>query len=153
MSPPQFAVKNAPASVEVMIVNEVKARPPKLQIKGPVIEKRSVKSVQGFSSERGALTEANPDYLKNPAPVYPEYAREQGWEGLVILDVSVDQNGAVREVRVSQSSQYKILDSAAVKAVRRWTFLPARFGKISFSSRIKIPVRFVLTENNAHPTH
>ena len=95
---------------------------------------------------KGAETEMKPDYLKNPAPLYPEFARERGWEGLVILKVFVEKNGYPSIVRVDQSSQYKILDDAALKAVRKWQFKPAHAGHLSFSSWIRIPIRFRLID-------
>ncbi len=44
--------------------------------------------------------------------------------GVVLLEVDVGANGATRNVRVIRSAG--IFDSAAIQAVERWTFSPAR---------------------------
>jgi TonB family protein len=85
-------------------------------------------------SEQGAQQEAKPDYLSNPAPVYPRLARQQGWEGVVMLRVLVRADGTVEDIEVEASAGHQILDDAAVSAVRRWKFLPARLGRLALSS-------------------
>jgi len=96
--------------------------------------------------EKGAASEAKPDYLKNPAPVYPHLARERGWQGLVILKVLVSTDGVPSEVRVEESSGHGVLDKAALRAVRNWKFVPARSGNFAFTSWVRVPVRFLLVE-------
>jgi protein TonB len=83
-------------------------------------------------------------YLSNPKPDYPEEAKRLHEEGVVLLDVLVDANGRAGEVSVSSSSGFAVLDNAAVQAVRRWIFEPARTGGVAVSSRVKVPVRFSL---------
>jgi protein TonB len=84
--------------------------------------------------------------ISNPKPDYPEAARRMRQEGVVILDILVSPDGAAGEVRVSRSSGFPLLDHAAVDAVRRWTFAPARTGGFPVPSRVQIPVRFSLAD-------
>jgi protein TonB len=84
-------------------------------------------------------------YLSNPRPDYPEVARRQHQEGLVILSVEVDSDGRPSEVSVAHGSGFPLLDQAAVQAVRSWRFEPARAGGIPVSSRVDVPVRFRLS--------
>jgi protein TonB len=86
--------------------------------------------------------------LKNPAPIFPEYARTRGWEGTVILSVLVGSDGKVQKITVERSSKHQILDESALKTVRKWQFKPAQVGNLVFASWIKVPVRFVLVETN-----
>ncbi len=107
--------------------------------------------VSGFdavtsAAGHGALTEARPNYLKNPAPRYPEPARRRGEEGLALLSVQVDKEGLVKDLSVSQSSGFGALDEAAVKAVQRWRFKPAHWGGLAVDSRVEVPIRFRLNE-------
>jgi protein TonB len=87
-----------------------------------------------------------PDYLKNPAPVYPAAARRRHEEGLVILTVNVTAEGHAAKVSLKKSSGFKLLDAAAVEAVQNWEFEPARIGPVSLESEVEVPIRFELTQ-------
>jgi periplasmic protein TonB len=97
----------------------------------------------------GAMTEAKPNYLKNPAPRYPEQARRNGQEGVVMLLARVDEKGIASDVMVKSSSGHPLLDESALKAVKRWKFNPARVGSVAIDSRVEIPVRFELKKHTA----
>ena len=99
-----------------------------------------------LSSGGGAVTNAKPGYLRNHAPRYPERARQLGQEGVVILWAHVSASGAPVEVQIKQSSGFPLLDEAALKAVRRWSFEPARVGSLAMDSTVEIPVRFQLKD-------
>jgi len=97
----------------------------------------------------GAETFAQPNYLKNPAPGYPEEARRNGQEGVVMLTVQVDSRGRASDVMVKSASGYPLLDQAALKAVQRWKFKPAKIGSVVVESQVEIPVRFTLDKSTA----
>ena len=50
---------------------------------------------------------------------YPSTARLNGWEGKVVLKVSIRHDGQLKDVEVVKSSGYESLDQAAMEAVRR----------------------------------
>jgi len=77
---------------------------------------------------------------------YPAIAREKGWQGTVILDVAVNADGQAENVRIYESSGYRILDQAAVKAISKCRFNPARSGDTALASLIRIPFRFALQD-------
>ena len=79
-------------------------------------------------------------------PVYPLIAKRSGWEGTVLVRVTVEANGRASKVVVSRSSGRKVLDDAAVKAVKRWAFRPARDGNIPIRSVVVIPLKFSLNK-------
>ncbi len=160
---PEYAVEQAPSSMEVVILNEREIKKEKQKTEevmvlknlnvSPEIQKikerpkiELIKKAVYIPPVKGAVTQTKPAYLKNPAPVYPNRAREQGWKGVVILKVLVSEKGQVEQIEIHKSSGYIILDESALKTIKTWRFLPARMGAMSFSSWIKIPVRFVLTE-------
>ena len=91
------------------------------------------------------LESAAPDYDRNPSPDYPRRARQLGFEGTVLLDVAVNAGGGVDAVAVAASSGYAILDEAALNAVKKWRFTPARRGGMPVAARVQVPVRFALT--------
>lgn len=85
-------------------------------------------------------------YLSNPKPDYPEEARRQREQGVVLVNVEVGADGRPDEVSLKRSSGFPMLDEAAVDAVRRWRFDPARAGGLPVSSRVDVPVRFSLAD-------
>jgi protein TonB len=85
-------------------------------------------------------------YLSNPKPEYPEAAKEMRQQGVVVVSVEVGTDGHANDVSVSQSSGFSQLDEAAVRAVRRWLFEPARTAGLPVSSHVEVPVRFSLSE-------
>src|SRR5690606_28436590 len=83
-------------------------------------------------------------HLNNPAPVYPTRSRRLGEEGRVVLEVLILPNGRVGEIKVKQTSGYAALDEAALEAVRRWKFVPAKRGDEPIPYRYELPVIFSL---------
>lgn len=90
---------------------------------------------------------ANPGYLRNPAPEYPEQAVERGWEGTVILNVHVLGNGKPDSVEIKTSSGRKVLDTAAIQTVKRWSFVPAKQGETPVDSWVEVPIDFKLSNS------
>jgi len=86
--------------------------------------------------------------LNNPKPVYPRVALRRGIEGLVLLHVDVDEQGRPVGIRVKKSAGFKPLDIAALRAVRRWRFLPALRNGTAVSAGVEVPVRFRLDETD-----
>lgn len=84
------------------------------------------------------------DYLHNPKPVYPALSRRLNEEGKVLLKVRVSAQGAALEVAVSKSSGFPRLDAAAMDAVGRWRFVPARRGDEPVDSSVVVPIAFAL---------
>jgi protein TonB len=80
----------------------------------------------------------------SPKPPYPEFARRRGYEGTVRLKVEVLASGRVGRIWVKESSGYEILDRSALKTIKDWRFIPARFGGIPVKSTVIIPVKFQL---------
>ena len=77
-------------------------------------------------------------------PRYPESARRAGVQGVTTLRVRVLENGRVGEVVVDQSAGFRDLDFAAMDAVKKWLFEPARRGKEAVSVWVMLPVKFEL---------
>jgi periplasmic protein TonB len=89
---------------------------------------------------------AVPRYRRAPAPEYPLSARRLRQEGVVLLAVDVSAGGRPTRVAVKRTSGVPSLDRAAVRAVRHWSFEPARTAGVPVDSRVEIPIRFRLTE-------
>ena len=85
------------------------------------------------------------DYLNNPAPVYPSLSRKRGEQGVVLLRVHVLADGRADQLEVLESSGYERLDDAALRAVKRWQFVPAKLGDEAVAAWVRVPVRFDLS--------
>jgi len=97
-------------------------------------------------SASAAVSETKPQIMgTNKLPVYPAMARQLGQEGQVILLLEIDESGSVLDIKITQSSGYKLLDEAAIKAVKLWKFAPATKNGVFVKSPIEIPIRFKLT--------
>lgn len=84
------------------------------------------------------------DYLSNPAPAYPSVSRSLGEQGKVFLRVLVSPRGEAQEVHVHAGSGHERLDLAALDAVRRWKFVPARQGESAVAAWVVVPISFTL---------
>ena len=77
-------------------------------------------------------------------PRYPESARRAGIEGTVLLKLHVLADGGVASVTIERSSDHADLDHAAVQAIRRWRFEPARKDHRAVAAWAVLPVEFRL---------
>lgn len=83
-------------------------------------------------------------YLNNPNPPYPPAAERAGWEGRVVLRIRVLPNGTAGTIEVKQSSKRKVLDDAAIAAVKGWSFAPAKRGNTPIEGWVTVPFEFKL---------
>lgn len=79
-------------------------------------------------------------------PIYPEQARRQGMEAVVILAITVDVDGSVADVTVLQGAGFGF-DEAAAEAGQRLRFEPARRADgTPIRAKIRYRYRFALEE-------
>ena len=109
--------------------------------------KRAEDSSQTRASAR-VIRKATPLYQVNPPPKYPRLARRRGYEGLVVLMVTVNPSGSPAAVRLLSSSGYLLLDKAAIKAIGKWRFQPGTVDGVPRQMTVKVPVRFRLERSN-----
>ena len=83
-------------------------------------------------------------YLNNPAPDYPSMSRRLGEEGRVLMKVLVSVEGAAEDVQIEKTSGSERLDNAAVNAVKRWRFIPAKRNNQPLSAYVLVPMKFAL---------
>ena len=65
-----------------------------------------------------------PTKIYDVRPSMPAQAAQAGLRGVVILEITIDVDGQVKEARVLRSIH--MLDEEAVRAVRKWRYEPAR---------------------------
>lgn len=81
-----------------------------------------------------------------PPPEYPSVARRRGWEGTVLLRLTIAADGSLVSTEVAASSGRAALDEAAVAAARRWTFAAALSRGAAVDSKLDVPVVFRLAD-------
>jgi protein TonB len=84
-------------------------------------------------------------YLNNPPPAYPSVSRRSGEQGRVLLKVLVSENGLAESVQLDSSSGHEKLDRAAIEAVKKWSFVPAKRSNQPVSAYVLVPVNFSLS--------
>jgi len=83
-----------------------------------------------------------PRKIHDVAPVYPSFAITARKQGTVILEVVIDESGAVSRVRVLRSEP--LLDEAAIEAVKRWRYTPTMLNNVPIPILMTVTVRFTL---------
>lgn len=59
-------------------------------------------------------------------PIYPELAIKDQVQGKVILQINVNEEGLVSDVRITAG--HSLLNDAAITAVKQWKFIPSLIG-------------------------
>ena len=77
-------------------------------------------------------------------PVYPEIAQEAGIEGVVVVQAFIDEKGRVKETLILKGVPNTGLDEAAMAAIRKTRFRPAKQRERAVGVWISIPVNFKL---------
>jgi protein TonB len=89
----------------------------------------------------------NAAYLSNPPPVYPLAARRRGVEGTVLVRAEISAGGECQRAELKKTSGHEMLDNAALEAVKKWRFVPAKRGSQAVIAWVEVPITFKL-ENN-----
>jgi protein TonB len=126
--PPKEEEVAQPEIAPVLVAETTKAP----EIAEPVVEEKIEPPRFGVS------------YLNNPSPDYPAASRRQGEQGRVLMKVLVSANGGAEDVQIEKSSGYDRLDNAALNAVKRWRFIPAKKNNQPLSAYVLVPVKFSL---------
>src|SRR4051812_34883483 len=82
-----------------------------------------------------------PALVHRVEPDYPDAARRAHIQGVVILDAIITSAGEVEEVRVLKAVN-PLLDDAAARAVRQWTYRPATLDGRAVRVRLTVTVTF-----------
>jgi protein TonB len=86
-----------------------------------------------------------PTLLQRVEPVYPPLAVRAHVTGTVILEAIVDHEGRVADVQVLRSA-HRMLDDAAIDAVRQWRYSPLVLNGIRERFVLTVVLSFNLTD-------
>lgn len=88
------------------------------------------------------LVSEMPSVLSEVRPVYPKVARDQRLEGAVVMDILIDEAGAVRQVTLVEGPE--VFRPGALEAMKKFKFRPAKVDGKSVAVRIRYTLRFEL---------
>ncbi len=112
---------------------------------GKVVFRLPAKAQDDSSAMDSAMVsvpKTNIRLLKRVEPNYPEAARQQGIQGLVVLEATVGKDGEVQQAAVISGNP--MLATAASDAVLKWRFNPLVRNHRAVGFQIGITVDFVL---------
>jgi len=95
---------------------------------------------------RGFGEGGGPGIVRLVKPVYPALARKLSKNGSVVLAISIDEDGSLEGVTIEKPAGYGF-DEAAVDAVRKSDFAPAKVDGSPVACIAKLTVRFELDGN------
>jgi len=101
-----------------------------------------IAGVDTVSYER---VEIKPQLVNIPRPQYPDSARNEGAQGIVKIKALVDVDGSIMAVFIVQSSGHEMLDQAALEAVKKAEFAPARSNDKPVRVWVTVPINFKLS--------
>ncbi len=88
------------------------------------------------------LVSEMPSVLTEVRPLYPKEAREKQIAGTVVLDVLIDAQGKVREVKIIEGLE--VFRRGAVDAMKKFRFKPAVIDAKPVAVRIRYSLKFEL---------
>lgn len=105
----------------------------------------SIRELEAWRASNPSLAEVYTSFDEPPAPVRTaEPSRNlipRGATGMVSVAIVIDSSGDVVQARIHRS-QNDDLNEAALEAIQRWRFQPARVGGTAVSCFIRVPMRF-----------
>ncbi len=97
-------------------------------------------------SQARVAADKPPSPRRRIKPDYPKGARQRGEEGDVTLELDISAAGTVDGVRIVASCGFQELEQAAVQAVQRARFTPARRGPSAVPATARITLTFRLRD-------
>lgn len=88
--------------------------------------------------------EEPPELVRMVMPEYPRKAKGDGIEGYVLLNIIIDEKGDVVSARIAIAEPRGIFEDAAIQAVMKWKFRPARQKGVPIKVMIPQAVEFSL---------
>jgi protein TonB len=79
-------------------------------------------------------------------PSYPSRCKRQGHEGTTVLEVTILSKGKCGNIEIIKSAGCESLDKAAIKALKRAKYIPAKRLGVPFTTTKKIAFNFKLED-------
>jgi len=103
--------------------------------------------LKGGDDPFGSDMDSPPTPVNRMPPQYPSALLKRGVGGKVVVTCVIDIKGNIVSSKIKQSSGHAELDKAALQAVGRWKFKPARRGGKPNQATCNIPFTFEVKKN------
>ena len=100
---------------------------------------------RNIEAEVSVEVDQKPRVLRKVDPKYPEAARRANREAVVMVEFTVDVDGKPTDIKVADPKGFGF-DEAAIEAIERWRFTPAKKDGVSVPMRVRQPIRFNLDD-------
>ena len=98
-----------------------------------------------IDAEVEVQVDQEPRVLRKVDPKYPEAARRANREAVVTVEFTVDVDGKATDIKVTEPKGFGF-DEAAIEAIKRWRFTPAKKDGESVPMRVRQRIRFNLDD-------
>jgi TonB family protein len=92
-------------------------------------------------------TTTSPIMMTRFEPIYPLEAVRKNIEGRVIVKLLINKEGNVSNIKIQRSSNYAILDSAAIDYSKRLNFIPAQTNGKPQDTWMSLVLRYCFVDN------
>lgn len=123
---------------------EINTKQPQIQIQKNNTATLDSKEIIADVKVKGVTTGA---MVKNVfKPSYPSSCKRQGHEGTTVLEVTILSKGKCDSIDIIKSAGCESLDKAAIKALKRAKYIPAKRLGVPFTTTKKIAFNFRLED-------
>jgi protein TonB len=142
--PPHVVQSSASATQELPVPDPTAGPTPTVADAAPASDQAALAAVTARSRlARQHLAAQLAHYF-----TYPALARRQGWEGQVLLALTIEPDGHLDNLQVASSSGHAVLDAAALHALSRVGRLVAAGDWLAGTTLdLRLPVIYRLTEH------
>ncbi len=112
-------------------------------------QNHTVELIESKNQKSAELKEVNfgepsgPKFLHREIPSYPLIAKKLGKEGKVLLRLTIDERGNLKNIEVLEKADYGFTESA-IDAIKKSTFLPAIENGVPVPSKALLSIKFEL---------
>lgn len=136
------AIKSPATSAENL--NKIEPAAAKEQVQQPTEQAPRIQNAQPMKLSPKSIPVISDTSIKGRRvkPQYPSRALRMKQEGVVWLRVLISETGARQEIKLHKPTKHALLNQAAIKAVKKWTFDPNIVNGRPTKSWVEIPIEF-----------
>jgi protein TonB len=83
------------------------------------------------------------ELVERATPKFPPRAKRLDvYEGMVLIEFTIDRNGAVRNPKVAQAKPSNVFEETALNAIQKFRFRPKLVDNVPVESRSRFTFRF-----------
>ena len=142
-------VTNEKVAPEVVKKMSVAKETPRKEIQGAHetnVQAGTLQKSEHMGINETPVVTAKPRFKTQPQqPEYPAQAQRRKQQGIALVNITVEANGAISNATIAKSSGYPLLDGAAIKAVKKWELYPYVINGQPARAIAQVPIKFEIT--------